>query len=248
MDQKQMSKLKKAANPAPKKTKADTLTITRKDEKSREQLLSEVALSPILGNTITAIAFAKGTLGELDLIVTNSVMIKEVKKVQGGNLSGVEATLMAQAITLDKIFNEMARRAALNVGEHLQAMETYMKLALKAQTQCRTTLQTLAEVKNPQTVSFVKQANISHGPQQVNNSISPRAENFNNQSNELLDVNNGKWLGTGTTGATSGADQNLETVAAVNRTKDWVGQGRQFHQLYQARYAFPRMVGADAIA
>lgn len=70
--------------------------------------------------------------------------------------------------------------------EYIPAMETYLKLALKAQTQCRTTLQTLAEIKNPQPVSFVKQANISHGPQQINNGVSPRAEKFKKQPNELL--------------------------------------------------------------
>jgi hypothetical protein len=214
-----MSKFKKTANPAPKKTKADTMTIAPEEEKSREQRFSEVALSPIFGNTITAIDFAKGTLGELDLIATNSVMMKEVKKVQGGNLSGVEATLMAQAITLDKIFTEMARRAAVNMGQQMHAMETYMKLALKAQTQCRTTLQTLAEVKNPRPVAFVKQANISNGPQQVNNGASPRAEKFNNQSNELLEVNDGERLDTRATGTASGDDQNLEAMATIDRTK-----------------------------
>jgi hypothetical protein len=43
-----------------------------------------------------------------------------------------------------------------------------MRLALKAQSQCRATLETLATVKNPP-VLFAKQANIANGPQQVNN-------------------------------------------------------------------------------
>jgi hypothetical protein len=37
-------------------------------------------------------------------------------------------------------------------------------LALKAQSQCRATLETLAAIKNPQPVAFVRQANIAHGP------------------------------------------------------------------------------------
>ena len=79
-----------------------------------------------------------------------------------------ETTLTAQAATLDAIFNEMARRAALNMGEYLDATERYMRLALKAQGQCRATLETLAAIKNPPVI-FAKQANIAHGPQQVNN-------------------------------------------------------------------------------
>lgn len=69
-----------------------------------------------------------------------------------------------------------------------------MKLALRAQNQCRATLQTLSELKNPRPVAFVKQANISNGPQQVNNGqafansthAGPRAGKNQNQPNELL--------------------------------------------------------------
>ena len=42
-----------------------------------------------------------------------------------------------------------------------------MRLSLKAQGQCRATLETLAVIKNPPV--FAHQANIAHGPQQVNN-------------------------------------------------------------------------------
>ncbi|MDP3856769.1 MAG: hypothetical protein Q8Q73_03305 [Stagnimonas sp.] len=76
--------------------------------------------------------------------------------------------MAAQAHTLDAIFNHPACRAAHNLSEHLPAAETYMRLALKVQSQCRTTLESLAAIKNP-TVVFAKQANIAHGPQQVNN-------------------------------------------------------------------------------
>jgi hypothetical protein len=44
-----------------------------------------------------------------------------------------------------------------------------MRLALKAQSQCRATIETLAEIKNPQPVAFVQQADVAHGPQQINN-------------------------------------------------------------------------------
>ena len=68
----------------------------------------------------------------------------------------------------------MARR-----GEHreyLPAAETYLRLALKAQAQCRATVEALAEIKNPRPVAFVKQANIAQGPQQVNNRIESGAD------------------------------------------------------------------------
>jgi hypothetical protein len=48
------------------------------------------------------------------------------------------------------------------------AAESYFKMALKAQNQCRMTLETLSNIKNPPVV-YAKQANIANGPQQVNN-------------------------------------------------------------------------------
>jgi hypothetical protein len=42
----------------------------------------------------------------------------------------------------------------------------------KAQNQCRMTLETLSTIKNPPVV-YAKQANIAHGPQQVNNGTAP---------------------------------------------------------------------------
>lgn len=90
-----------------------------------------------------------------------------------GDLAGLEQMLAAQSVSLNSIFIELARRAALNMGEHLGATESYMRMALKAQAQCRVTVETLAEMKNPHPVAFVKQANISNGPQQVNNGPVP---------------------------------------------------------------------------
>ena len=43
----------------------------------------------------------------------------------------------------------------------------------RTKSQSRATIETLAEIKNPRQVSFVKQANIAGGNQQVNNGIPP---------------------------------------------------------------------------
>lgn len=188
-------------------------------EKNREQLLAEFGLMPTCGNALAAQAFLKSSVGDPGFIETHAAISKSVKKVVAGETKIVEATLIAQAITLDKVFVDLIRRAAANIGQHERAMETYMKLALKAQSQCRTTLQTLAEIKNPRPVAFVKQANIAHGHQQVNNgNITSRAENFEKHSNELLEANHGERLDPRTTGATSSLDTNLETMETVDGT------------------------------
>jgi hypothetical protein len=58
-----------------------------------------------------------------------------------------------------------------------------MRLALKGQAQCRSTLETLVALKNPPVV-IAGQANISTGPQQVNNGSAPAAELPSNRPND----------------------------------------------------------------
>ncbi|MEK8047238.1 hypothetical protein [Ideonella margarita] len=82
--------------------------------------------------------------------------------VNRGVLSNAERVLKAQALVLNTVFSETARRAALNIGTHIGAMETYMRLALMAQSQSRATFETPAAIKNPPIV-FARQANINNG-------------------------------------------------------------------------------------
>jgi hypothetical protein len=79
-----------------------------------------------------------------------------------GSLQHAEALLTGQAVALNAIFASMARRAAMNASEYLDATDRYMRLALKAQAQCRATVDSLASLKRPATV-FAQQANIA-GP------------------------------------------------------------------------------------
>lgn len=147
----------------------NTLTVTDDGSgKSRPRKIAELGLSSVVTNTVTASHFVKGSFGVLDVSESISVMNEKIAKVKAGDMSEVEATLTAQAVTLDTVFNELARRAAANMGTHMTATETYLRLAFKAQAQCRSTLETLAEVKNPRKATFVHQQNFaSH--QQVNN-------------------------------------------------------------------------------
>lgn len=202
------------------------LSTPEQGKKSREALLAEFAYDPAARSLPGAQGFIKGLLGERGLSERLGALMAQVNHVQSGNLQGVEKTLVAQANTLDAIFNELARRAALNMGEYLNSTETYLRLALKAQSQCRTTLETLVAIKNPQPVAFVRQANIAHGPQQVNNGLAANtahAEKSENQPNKVLGHQHGERLDFGTAVAASSADSTLEAVGAFNRTEDESG-------------------------
>jgi hypothetical protein len=141
----------------------------------------------------------------------------QAKAANDGNLGRSEAMLVTQAHTLDALFHSMAgrSRACSAAGDTAKA-ETYMRLALKAQSQCRTTIEALAEIKNPPVV-YARQANVAAGHQQVNNAGEPsRVREIENAPNKLLEAQHGERLDTGAATPASGANQTMETVGTVN--------------------------------
>lgn len=130
----------------------------------------ELVLSPTIQGAV-AIKSWSGFAGEVDLAELLDGLRDRVKKVQDGDMAPIEAMLFSQAMALETIFTSLSRRAASN--DTLKPFQANMTLALKAQAQCRATLEALAEIKNPRPMAFVKQANFSGGHQQVNNGTQP---------------------------------------------------------------------------
>jgi hypothetical protein len=188
---------------------------------------AKFALLPNRGAAETIKAW-DGESSGVDLVRLMVQLLAESKRVGRGDLSRAESMLMVQAHTLDALFNTLARRSALNAGQYLGACETYMRLALKAQSQCRATLETLAEIKNPKPLAFVQQANITNGPQQINNNSAPRTEalrarDFENEPNELLEPQGNERLDGGQAQASNNGDSRVEALGAVHGTSDNLG-------------------------
>ena len=108
------------------------------------------------------------------------------------------------------------------------ATDTYVRLAFKAQSQCRSTLETLAEIKNPRPATFVRQANIANGPQQVNNGASssaiaptaPARDISGNPPNELITderATNGTAMDTRSKAKAGHSNQGMEAVGTIDR-------------------------------
>lgn len=220
----------KAAHTEP--DKANTINVTLQKGQTKEHQLAEIGLSPCAANAHTSALFAQGAFGKIGIGEALAVMRAKAVKTEAGDLSELEATLTAQAATLDAVFNEMARRAFTNLGQHLDATDRYMRLALKAQGQCRATAETLAEIKFPRSATFIKQQNNAN-QQLVNNGqagidghrIAP--EKTINPTNELLTEGAHEALDTAGAGAASRLDSGLETMGAVNRAKDGGRQARR---------------------
>ena len=130
----------------------------------------EVVLSPTIQCAVGIHAWSKYA-GTVDLPELVDDLRERIKKVQGGDIQPVEAMLFGQAMTLETMFTDLARRAASQ--EYLKQFQAYLVLALKAQAQCRATLEALAEIKNPRPVAFVRQANISSGHQHYRSALHP---------------------------------------------------------------------------
>ena len=140
--------------------------------------------------------------------------------------------LISQATALQTIFTSLARRASTQ--DRLPQYQTFLGLALKAQAQSRATISALVDLKYPRQAPFVKQANIAHGPQQVNNGVAAvtypeqhvqartHAGKSEPEQNKLLEVNHGqpcKRMDTRAAQTSERSYQALETVATVNRAK-----------------------------
>ena len=114
-----------------------------------------------------------------------AVLNEQSEAVHKGDLSRAESMLMAQATALQSIFARLVEKGMS--GLTLPTFEINMRMALRAQNQCRATLETLATIKNPPVV-FAKQANVTTGPQQINNGVSAPAHvrEIEIEQNQLL--------------------------------------------------------------
>ena len=189
---------------------------------SQDALLAEVAMSAAVTGTAVVAEFSKSIVGKVDLTQTFSVLSAKVAAVHRGDLREAEAILTAQALALNAIFAQMAVYSGLNIEHSLDVADRLMRLALKAQGQCRATFETLAAIKNPPAAVFARQANIAHGPQQVNNGIPAGptrapAGNPHLKQNELLEPRDGERLDTGTAGAAGASGEAMATVGARDR-------------------------------
>jgi len=201
---------------------------------SSDQAVAKAAVKASLNAAYVVDAFNGNILGnDLEIPELVNALRDNMNMVSANDLVLIEAMLVGQATALQTIFTSLAKRASTQ--QQLRHYEAFLNLALKAQSQSRTTIQTLIDLKFPRQATFVKQANIANGPQQVNNAThaapsigapESRAQEIPNSPNKLLEASTheGIRLDTRTAAAPSRSDSHLETVAAVHRPEDERGQ------------------------
>jgi len=162
---------------------------------------------------------AAGYEADLDVPAMIATLREQGEAVNGGNLAQAEAMLMNQATALQTVFARLVERG-MGCSE-IPAFEVNLRIGLRAQAQCRATLETLAAIKNPSSLAFVRQANIAHGPQQVNNDTAAARAGENEISpTQLSEAGNELLPDARTPGLAGRVNQELEAVEAINRAKD----------------------------
>jgi hypothetical protein len=207
------------ANPT---NKSSHIEVCLKPGESEDRAVAGIFARGLVTNAFTAIRYLDAEYKDLSLMDMARELGDQGKAVNGGDFAAVERLLTAQVFTLNAMFSELARRASLNMGVHLSATEAYLRLALKAQSQCRATAESLAAIKNPPV--FARQANIAHGPQQVNNGApanGPRAgaqaRETQTTPNELSEASHELLQDTRASQAPSGTYSHLEPVEEIHR-------------------------------
>lgn len=144
----------------------NTLTLPADSVSGRteEEKLAHIALSPEFKAAITSKAYAPA-IGEQDLAAILQRLGELSSRVTTGKTDDVESMLAVQALTLDSIFHRLALQAERNIGQYPKAVDTYLRLALKAQSQSRATVEALAAMKSPR--QYISQTNVA-GAMQIN--------------------------------------------------------------------------------
>ena len=215
-----VSRPKKPTAPEPEKfpRKAVQLQIAKKDSEAVVARKHAALLtSPEFAAFRTMKACESKAFGEqIDVPSLMEHLREQAVAVNRGDLSQAEAMLMNQAAALQSLFVRLTERG---LGQsQMPNFESLMRLALRAQSQCRATLETLAAIKNPPLV-YARQANVTSGPQQINNGTAApsQAREIKNEQSKLLDAREASASGS--------SHSTLETLGEVDRAEVGRRQG-----------------------
>jgi hypothetical protein len=167
---------------------------------------------------VIMLAQPKNWADEIDAPTMLATLCDEAAAVQRGDLTRAEAMLMNQASALQALFVRLSEKAMAQT--HMPNLEGFMRMALRAQSQCRVTLETLAGIKNPPIV-YARQANVTTGPQQVNNGIPapPLAREIESERTQLSGGSHELLPDARASGQASRANPALETLGEIDRAE-----------------------------
>ena len=161
----------KRSNPATTVEQNNTLKVHKDEGEELGFAIARAIMTPHFRHAVAVSSLNKTQFGDMDgggpgLADYADALVARSKQAVKGDLDWVSSMLAAQAVTLDNVFTEMARRMARNMGEHLNATEIYARYAMKAQAQSRATLEALAKLHQPREQT-VRHVHVNEGGQAV---------------------------------------------------------------------------------
>lgn len=187
------------------------------DEKGRAY--ANLINSPELAaHRIVSMMQPKNLADEIDVPGMLETLRDQAAAVQRGDLAQAEAMLINQASALQALFVRLSERAMEQ--SHMPNLEGFMRMALRAQSQCRATLETLAAIKNPPIV-YARQANVTTGPQQVNNGIPApsQAREIESEQTQLSGGSHELLPDARASGEASRTNPTLEALGEIDRAE-----------------------------
>ena len=168
---------------------------------SLEEKGAAIAVDPSMKAALTAHLFTTN-LGEIDTLALVDRVQALTNAARTGDMSHFESMLASQAIALDAIFHRLASQANPNIGHYAGVTDTYLRLGLKAQAQCRSVIESLAAIKAPR--QYISQTNVAN-TMQVNNSVNK------------LEARNGERMDNGAQAASGAEDSAMAALEFIDR-------------------------------
>lgn len=184
------------------------------DEEKARAYASLINSPELAAHRIVSMMQPKNVADAIDAPGMLETLRDQSAAVQRGDMAHTEAMLINQASSLQALFVRLTERAMEQT--QMSNIEGFMRLALRSQSQCRATLETLAAIKNPPVI-YARQANVTTGPQQINNGT--RAREIESEQTKLSGATYELRENTGTQGIASGVNPALETVEKKHGAK-----------------------------
>lgn len=185
-------------------------------EDARQEFARVISSSEMAAaRAMSSVEGSRGMGRFLDIPELVTCLREQALAVSAGDTAHVESMLVNQATALQSLFVRMIERGM--GSDMLPQYEAHMRIALRAQSQCRATLETLAGIKNPPVV-YARQANIAAGHQQVNNCSHARETEI--EQSKLLGEQHGQRMDIGAAAKASRTNPELAAMEAIDGAKD----------------------------
>ena len=169
--------------------------------------IAKLAVSPEMSSqrVVAASERNEGLHEHLDIPQLMAVLKTESERLRAGKSEDIGPILANQALALQSLFSRLTESALSQ--SHMSNIEAFMRLALRAQSQCRATLETLSSLNKAPTV-FAQQANVATNQQ------------INYAQNQLLGDDDELRQDTRAPGTEKAVNPEMEALGEVDRAEN----------------------------